>query len=118
MKITVILILLAILFPTGTLASEPSGGGTGAWIKMDRYQTYTETGIVDLIEHDGWGFVSCPLARHARISPTMVGFEQAFASTLLAYSQKIRIIVHADCMGPNSDIALIKSFLLETDLTD
>ena len=84
------------------------------FLKMTRYQIVLSSGNVVAFRSDGWGFVGCPLARQVVISSTDDGFDAAFSTIMLSYSNDEEILFGGNCVldnGSPTDIVNATSVL-------
>ncbi|MGH1486016.1 MAG: hypothetical protein ACRBCI_07310 [Cellvibrionaceae bacterium] len=108
---TVILSAL-LLVPSSVVMADTSG----AMKLMTRYQlssVHGDTTTLYLFKREGWGFSSCPNARLVKINTSQPGFDIAYATTMMAYSNKVKMVLKATCDSTNLDLAHLQHIILE-----
>jgi len=117
-KISMFVLALIVALSASPVLAETNNPN---WIKMDRYQV-PSTGDVFLIEHNGWQFPSCPTARHAKIKKSSENFDEMFATVMMAYMNRVGVILHGDCDLPNAagviDSLTVTYILMKNELVD
>ena len=116
MKIRLFLLFLICFSATDANAQELEW--SAVYNKVDRLQVPSKVNVIYALEFDGWGFPSCPAARHATLSKNDESFEEVYSLLMLAYAQGKKVRFRGVCNEANQDFIIVDYLIIENDLSE